>query len=197
MEKCELVIPEGYSKSRQQALGLFAAQLDDQLTHLKKTVEDFALEHLEWQLQPGMNTAGMLLAHIAVCETFWLGAAPDEIPPESEADKIVRATIGIGGNDDGIPLAPDGGHPSTLAGKSLTDYFQMLDAARAVAHTRLKSWADADLERTYMLQGNVFTYAWTVYHVLEHLVSHFGQIRQLRHLMRAAGVLPQPETKSP
>ena len=98
-------------------------------------------------------------------------------------------------DDDGLPLASDGGHPLTLAGRTLADYARMLDAARAVAHRELRQWRDADLESTFTLRDRVIAREWVVYHVLEHFAGHYGQVLLLRHWMRDVGVLPKPDAK--
>lgn len=188
----ELRLPDGYDASAQQTIGLMAAQLEDQTAQLKKLVAGMEVSQLEWQPHPGFNTGGMLLAHIAVAETFWMAVAPDETPFKPEGDQVIHQILGIHGDDDGLPLAADGRHPQTLAGKELSDYFQLLDATRAATHKRLKSWSDADLALLYTYDDHQFSNGWTLYHTLEHLIGHFGQIRQLRHQMIAEGVLTPP-----
>lgn len=193
MQKRELKYPSGYDPKTQATTLLFAAQFDDQLRLLKDAVGKLAIPQLEWQPQRGMNTVGMLLAHLAVVEVFWINVAANEIPVEPEGDEVLIKTIGIKADDDGLPIKPDGLHPQTLSGKSIADYFAMLDKARAAIHIELKQWQDAELEGTYTRkrgdQEIHITRSWTLYHVLEHFAAHFGQILLLKHLMRSAGVL--------
>lgn len=196
MENYSLNLDPGFALPGQYAVALFAAQLDDQSARLKRAVTGLAVEQLEWQTRPGMNTVGMLLAHIAVAETFWMKSAPEELAEKSQWDEIILKTIGIRGDDDGLPLPADGIHPATLRGKTLDEYLRMLDKSRAATIERLKSWRDSDLDTSHQLEGGRFTCAWTVYHVLEHLVGHAGQIRQLKHMMIDAGVL-QPTAPDP
>jgi hypothetical protein len=92
-------------------------------------------------------------------------------------------------DDDGLPCPPDGGHPASLAGKTLADYLTMLDAARAASHGVMRTWRDADLASTYKRRDQTISREWTLYHVLEHFAAHHGQVLLLRHLMRDAGVL--------
>lgn len=191
----KLSVPAGYNIQRDPRVASFAAQLDDQLARLKKDCAELEIRHLEWQPQPGVNTIGMLLAHLAIVDIWWLRIAPNLIP-EPETDKIFRDIIGIGGDDDGLPLPPDGKHPGTLAGKTLDDYLRIIDNARAVSHQELGKWRDTELDTTYPLRDRVISREWTLYHVLEHFAGHYGQILLLKHLMRDAGILPQPEKKS-
>ena len=184
----KLAIPEGYDPSSNPRVASFAAQLDDQLSRLKKDTAEMEMRHLEWQARPGINTVGMLLAHLAVVDVWWMRVAPHETP-ETECDGIMRGIIGIGMDDDGLPLPAEGLHPQSLAGKTIDDYTHMIDGARAVTHKELRQWLDADLAKTYRLQDRVISREWTAYHVLEHFAAHYGQILLLTHLMRDAGML--------
>mgnify|MGYP003341740992 FL=1 len=89
-------------------------------------------------------------------------------------------------DDDGLPCPPDGGHPASLSGRTLADYTVMLNAARASTHAVMRRWRDVDLPTTYRLRDRDISYEWTVYHVLEHFASHYGQILLLLHLQRNA-----------
>ncbi|MEW5794797.1 MAG: DinB family protein [Candidatus Zixiibacteriota bacterium] len=189
MKERKLASPEGYDSSSQRVLAYFAAQLDDQLRRLEDSVAELDTRHLEWQPHPGVNTIGMLLAHLAVAEVYWINVAPAQMPLTPDGDNLILETIGIRMDDDGLPLAADGCHPATLSGKSLSDYLAMLDKTRASTHATLRTWRDADLDTGYRLRDMSVTPAWTLYHVLEHLAGHFGQILVLKHLMRDAGVL--------
>jgi hypothetical protein len=60
MSKREVKIPKGYDAKTQKKVGLFAAQLDDQLKRLKNNVRGLTVKQLEWQQKPGLNTIGML-----------------------------------------------------------------------------------------------------------------------------------------
>lgn len=191
METRKLDIPAGYNQSQQQMVGLFAAQLDNQLQRLKKDLNGLTTEHLEWQLRPGMNSIGMLLAHFAVVDLFWINVATREMPLEPDGDDFTKQIIGIKMDDDGLPLKEDGTHPLSLAGKSLDDYCAMMDAARAKVHEELRTWNDSALESTFQLRDKQITRSWAVYHVLEHFASHYGQILMIKHLMRDAGILPK------
>ncbi len=190
----KLSVPTGYDIQTNPRVASFAAQLDDQLDLLKKDCAELEVRHLEWQPNPGVNTIGMLLAHLAIVDIWWIRIAPNQIP-ESEADNIFKEIAGIGGDDDGLPLAPDARHPGTLAGKTLEDYWRMLDNARAVTHKELSKWSDSQLSALYQLRDKQISYEWTAYHVLEHFAGHYGQILLLKHLMCDAGILPKPENK--
>lgn len=185
----KLTIPEGYDPIAQPRVASFAAQLDDELARLKKDVEGLEPRHLQWQPHPGVNTIGMLLAHLAIVDVWWMRLAPHETPQEQH-DVVMREIIGIGKDDDGIPIAADGGHPQTLSAWTLGDYFRALDAARAATHQELRRWSDADLATTFHWPDRVITREWTVYHVLEHFAGHHGQILLLKHLARDAALLP-------
>lgn len=189
MNELRLSAPSGYDAQSNPRVASFAAQLDDQLRRLKKDVEMLEPKHFEWQPRPGMNTIGMLLAHLAIVDLWWLDVAPRELD-EPAAEARFREVIGIGGDDDGMPVAATGTHPATLAGKSFADYWKLIEQARAAAHASLSSWTDADLDATYARGPRQVSREWTAYHVLEHFAGHYGQVLLLKHMLRDAGLLP-------
>ena len=186
----KLIVPGGYNAQTHPRVSSFAAQLDDQLTRLRKDVADLEVKHLEWQPHPGTNTIGMLLAHLAVVDLWWIRIAPYGLDPDKEGNDVTRKIIGIGMDDDGLPCPPDGRHAATLAGKSVAHYLDLLDKARAESHRELHKWRDADLDSTFTRGDRIISREWVLYHVLEHFAAHYGQILLLKHLMRDAGVLP-------
>ena len=193
MKERKLPASDVYDISSQRIVALFAAQLDDQLRQLKEAVAELSTTHLEWHPHPGVNTVGMLLAHIAVAEAFWINVAPAGIPLESDGDDLILKTIGIRMDDDGLPLAADARHPSTLTGKSLADYLDILDKMRGATHATMRTWRDADLDKGYTLRDETVIRSWTLYHVLEHFAAHYGQILLMKHLMRYDGVLSKDQ----
>ena len=189
MQERSLPLSDRYDPTTQQTLQYEAAQLDDQLRDLKAIVEGLEVEHLEWQAEPGRNTIGMLLAHTAVAEVFWTQIAVAGIHGTPEGDERMKAVIGITRDEDGMPLPSAGSHPETLAGMRVQDYLAMLDDARKATHATLSSWRDADLELAFEVGDHFVSRAWTVYHILEHLIAHLGQIRLLKREMKDAGAL--------
>jgi uncharacterized damage-inducible protein DinB len=174
-------------------VGLMVAELDDQLRRMHAFLEGWTTTHLQWQAKPGRNTAGMLLAHLAIVELVWMHLASGGSRETREAR--VRATLGIGLEADGIPIAPGGRHAPALEGRPVEDYLRWLDRARAATRGIAASWSDADLDRTFEAHGHQFSRAWVLYHLLEHFAAHFGQIALLGHMMRDnRGNVPERET---
>jgi uncharacterized damage-inducible protein DinB len=173
-------------KSREA--GSFLAQLDDQLERLREATRGLTPEDLMWQPEPGMNTIGMLLAHLAVVEVWWTAIVIEE--KGDKADAEIRSVLGIGADDDGLPLAENAPPFPLLNGKDLAFYDDVLDKARAYFKRVVKDRDDEDMERTFqrkrpdgeIRERNV---RWYYYHVLEHFAGHFGQILMLKHLLRA------------
>lgn len=189
-KKREIKLPRGYHPRTQRVIGLMMAQLDDQTKLLKQRVAGLEVVHLEWQPQPGMNTIGMLLAHMAIAEYWWTSVAPYGHQWDDDGAKLFQKGLGIHPEDDGMPQKPDGLHPAKLSGKTVDVYLSLIDKARRASHKSLKSWNDAQLPRLYARgKGRQVSYLWTIYHALEHFSGHYGQILLLMHQMRAAGVL--------
>jgi uncharacterized damage-inducible protein DinB len=165
----------------------FLAQLDDQSRRLLKAIEDITPEELEWQLRPGMNTVGMLLAHNAIAEAWWTVIATGY-----ELEKAQQA-LGISFDDDGMPLPEEGLPPAALVGKNRAFFEAILGSARTLAKERFRNLADADLDREIVRTRDdgtqrITPIRWILYHMLEHFAGHYGQILLLRHAYRAAQV---------
>ena len=169
-------------------VGSFIAQLDDQLKRLTDATRDLTPEELEWQPRPGTNTIGMLLAHIAIVEVFWTA-----LVVKREETFQSEAALGIGMDDDGMPIPEDGLPPATLAGKDLAFFDDLLARGRAFLKDASRGLPESDLEREIprtRADGTrrIISVRWFYYHLLEHFAGHFGQILLLRHLYRAAHV---------
>ena len=192
----DLSPPEGYDPASQFSVAHFAAQLTDQLGRLKEVSGGLSVAQLEWQPRPGVNTIGMRLAHIAVAECWWLGVLPHGISPEPEVEKRFVDALGIGMDDDGLPLAADGVHPNTLRGKTLGDYHDLLDRARAAAHLTVRAWTDGELSLEHETLRQPVTRRWILYYVMQHTAAHLGQILLLKHLAATAGILLAQDTRA-
>jgi len=184
-----LSLPAGFDPRTQLATGQVLAFLDLQLQLLKDAVVNLSVAQLEWQPSPGTNTVGMLLAHMAVAECYWLGVVPRELPLDPEGEEYVARTVGIRMADDGFPLARDGQHPESLRGKKADDYFGYLDASRNASTELLRGWDDAQLDVLHPLRKRSASRHWILYHTLEHTVSHEGQVFALRQMMLRQGVI--------
>src|SRR5689334_20277080 len=182
-----LAIPAGYAS---QEVASFLAQLDDQLQRQKEQTRTLTPADLEWQLAPGMNTIGMLMAHQAIVEVIWTGIGiEDQQRNEIRSQQI----LGFGDKDDGMPLPPNGEPPATLAGKGLEFYDELLDRAREHLKRVAAPVRDSDLTiiRTRTRpngEPRELEVRWILHNMHEHFAGHFGQILLLQHARQALGV---------
>jgi uncharacterized damage-inducible protein DinB len=177
--------------SRSAEAGSFIAQLDDQSERLATDLRGLTPDQLAWQPAPGMNTIGMLLAHIAAVEVGWIRAAV------FGRDRDSGEVLGLTKRQIGMPLAADAGPPAALAGRELPYFDDLLARARAFTRASIADLSDADLDRRFRTPaswepgGGEFeaTVGWALYHILEHEAGHYGQINLLRHqhAVRASG----------
>lgn len=182
IERSILEVPSAF---RSQQAALLMASLDDQHALLVRDLEGITTAELEWQSRPGMNTIGMLLAHIALVEVGWIGAAALGL----DFFKIDELPVSFA--DSGIPAAPGAAPPQALRGKDLAFYDDVLKRARSFTKKALSGLTDADLERMrsrIRRDGTEVHYnaGWAIYHVLEHEAGHAYQINLLRHHYRLA-----------
>ena len=176
-----LEMPAGF---RSHEAASFVAQLDDQSTRLSADTRGLTPAALGWQPAPGMNTIGMLLAHIAVVEVYWTQVGPLGLTA-FETESVL--TIGV--DDDGLPIPEGGAPPPGLDGRDLGFYDDLLERARRYSRTAIASLSDADLEREiirHRKDGSTHTsdIRWILYHMVEHLAGHYGQINLLAHQHR-------------
>lgn len=173
--------PRGF---RSAEVASFLAQLDDLSARLWKGVAGASRAELAWQPKPGTNTIGMLLAHLAIVEAFWIQRATT-----GEDDAALERLLGLGVDDDGMPLPAGGAPPRALRGWTLADFRSLEAKARAFAKRRARRIAPADLERAVRADRadgtrRSFQLRWIFYHLVEHYAGHFGQVLLLRHLYR-------------
>ena len=188
MPKPERHILTAPARSRAREIALFLAQLDDQSRRLRIHTRGLTRSALAWQPGPGMNTIGMLLAHLAIVEVMWMQIGPLRLTSPS-TDKA----LGIGRDDDGIPMPAHGRPPRVLAGRTLAYYDRLLVRARTYTRKVAARLHDADLDHVFKRTRRdgvrqVLNQRWVFYHVLEHFAGHFGQILLLRHQIRARGL---------
>ncbi|MEK7824216.1 MAG: DinB family protein, partial [Candidatus Eisenbacteria bacterium] len=93
-----LETPPGF---RSETVARFLWQLDEQRRALLDDTRGLTPQDLGWQPAPGMNTIGMLLAHIAYAENHLT-----QVGLEGKATSDTRAAIGITDEEEGLPLAP-------------------------------------------------------------------------------------------
>lgn len=175
--------PPGF---RSETVGRFLWQMDEQRRRLLADTRGLTPETLGWQPAPGMNTIGMLLAHIAYAENHLT-----QIGLEGKATSDTGSAIGIREEEEGMPLA-EGAPPSpALAGRDLEWFDGLLERSRAYTHRVATTLAESDLAREVRRprpdgSERVFNVGWVLYHMLEHEAGHHAQINLLRHLERIA-----------
>ena len=151
---------------------------------LREAVAGLSPEQLGRQLAPGRNTAGMILAHVAMVEVHLA-----QVGLLGETDGHVRDVLGLGPDDDGMRLEPGSGPTPAVAGRGLPYFSDLL--RRAHAHTRraCEHLTDADLAADIVRPPRpdgtqrVFDRRYVLFHMVEHASLHMGQLRALRRLL--------------
>jgi uncharacterized damage-inducible protein DinB len=169
---------------KSRLVGLFLWQLDEQSRELRESTRGATPEELAWQQAPGMNTIGMLLAHIAVVEVSWIGRGVHGL------NDLAPGVLPIGRTETGMPLPEGQAPPAALEGRDLAWFDDLLERSRAYTRRELAPLTDADLDRMRFRRGPTgeeyeFSIGWMLYHILEHLAGHHYQVNLLRHQYRA------------
>jgi len=181
VETHRITVPRG---ARVPEVASFVAQLDTLSGYLLRDLRGITPAELAWQPKRGQNTIGMLLLHVAIVEVFWILVAEERFT-EARFDQVFRGTM----MDDGIPLGEQGVPPKALRGKSLAHYTRALERARTFLRRETAKFSRADLDRDIVrtrrngqrMRQNV---RWILFHLVEHLGGHYGQILMLRHQYR-------------
>lgn len=184
IESSLILIPRGY---RNTEAGAFMAQFDELSASLWADLAGMTAAELSWQPGKGTNTAGMLLAHMAIVEVFWIQRTGRGYKGYEE--KVFRRALGLGLDDDGMPIPKGGTPPAGLRGWTLADYRALHRKARAFAKRAARRFTAEELDRVVEVTRRDgkrmrFNVRWVLYHLLEHFAGHFGQVLLLRHLYR-------------
>jgi hypothetical protein len=163
---------------------LFYAQLGVLSARMFADLEGFTTADLEFQVRPGTNTVGMLLLHLAGAEAHWMLTATT-----GTGEEALRRTLGIGPDDDGMPVGPRGGHPAGLRGWTLADYRRVHDRARRFTRRCLAGLSAADIgrgrpRRRWDGRIQVINVRWIFLQLLQHQPNHHGQMLLIRNALR-------------
>jgi len=178
-------------KARAPEVASFFAQLDELSGRMFRALADASPDELAWQPRRGMNTIGMLLAHSAMTETFWIVLATG-VTTVDEAERAMTGLWNVPADFDGMPAAADAGPPRTLAGWTIERFREFHDRARRFAKRRAGKLGKKDVDRELKLVRPDGSYRitnprWVLYHVLEHQAGHYGQMLLLRHQYKVRG----------
>jgi uncharacterized damage-inducible protein DinB len=125
------------------------------------------LDHLH---DPGSNSIGALLAHVAAVERFYQVRSFERRDPSEEELDRWRAALDLGQRAR-----------RTIRGHPLAQYLDDLAAVRARTLEAFRAVDDAWLdERDSIGDGRPVHHYWQWFHVFEDELSHRGQIRWLR-----------------
>jgi uncharacterized damage-inducible protein DinB len=129
-------------------------------TDMRRIIEGLPPEALDWSPGPEMNSLVVLATHVAGSERFWVG----EVAGGDPANRNRPAEFQTHGLDEVALLS-------------------RLDAS--LAHTRATleklTLPDLEVRRPGMDQDEV-TVAWALFHNLQHIGTHLGQMQLTRQL---------------
>ena len=179
-----LEAPPGY---RSESVGRFLWQLDEQRRRLINDTRGLSIEELSWQPAPGMNTIGMLLAHIAYAEAHLA-----QVGLEGKDTSDTKSVIGLTEEEEGMPLAADAPPTPATVGHDLAWFDAMLERARTYTRRVAMPMVESDLARQVRRprpdgSERVFNVGWVFYHMLDHEAGHHYQINLLKHLSKRLG----------
>lgn len=143
-----------------------AAYLEEYLDKITLAVADLDDDALWWRPAPGTNSAGNLLVHLAGNLSLWVLKSIGGRPYERHRDAEFAA-------------GPEAGSKDELLDR--------LAEVVAVCRQVLTALPDADLTRSREVQGYHLNTLSAVFHAVEHMSYHTGQILLLTKQQLAAG----------
>ena len=128
---------------------------------IKWLIASLPQQALDWSLQPGSGSLCMLVSHIAGAERYWVGEVIGREQPIRRPGSIYRVT-----------------------GLDSRELCQRLDNSLSCCRKVLENYQPADLEekRISPSDGREITVRWALVHVMEHTISHQGDIAFMRQL---------------
>ena len=135
-------------------------------------VDGLTIAELDDLRDEASNSVGALLAHLAAAERGYQCLTFEDRRPSAEEQASWEPALTLG------PVARQ-----RLRGKPLEDYLTDLDVARRLSLAGLAARDDEWLDRTLTAAPAMNAhFAW--FHIVQHEVSHCGQIRWLRSRLR-------------
>jgi hypothetical protein len=106
-----------------------------------------------------------------------------------ESPEELRRILGIGMDDDGMPIARHGRPPALLRARPLAWFQRLHRRARGATLRALRAMPPAAMGRVIEVRagdGGVIpvNVRWILFHILEHEAAHYGQMMALRHAWR-------------
>ncbi len=168
--------------------GRMFAQMEDQTARLLDAISDITPEELEWQPASRMNSAGMLLAHLAGSEVGWAMRGFRGYQA-SDLDAFIKQIEGLGFPDDGNGFQHGDGPPDYQKGKDLAFFVERMNHARAYWRDGAAQITDEQMGkeiRELVWDGTycMYTPRWVMHRVHLHGPHHGGRIMMLRHMYR-------------
>lgn len=166
---------------RSAEVALKVAEITEVHEQFVRALKDLAPEQFAWQPAAGRNTIGMLVTHVGLVEVHLA-----QVGLVGERNGHVADVLGIGADDDGMPLATDAQPPAVLEGRAFGFFDTLL--GKALAHTRaacaplVDDVLGAEVTRPPRPDGSVrvFDRRWVLHHMVEHAAQHLGQIQVLK-----------------
>jgi len=137
------------------------ATLHELHADIEQAIAGLPQEALDWQPGPGMNSIGVLLAHVTGAERYWFSDVLMGEPSHRDREAEFRAH-----------------------GLDAPAWQKRLAESEAYAQKALATLTLPDLEtlRTFPRDGRKITVAWSLGHILEHTAIHAGHIQITRQL---------------
>lgn len=146
-------------------------RLEAARARLLATLDGVDAAILDWQPDPGANTIGTLLYHIAAIEADWLFVEVLEAPFDSQTETLLRR-----------PVRDANGRLTHVPGVPLNEHISRLHTVRQTLLDAFAAMSLADFRRARLLEPYDVTPEWVLFHLTQHETEHRGQIQEMIRL---------------
>ena len=151
-------------------VAVFYSQMEEIRTNLLETIEKISQKQLDYTPNEAkVETIGTLLLHIAAVEWSWIFEDVDGREMDFEEWKYA------------FPLRKEVNIPQ-LKGKKIVYYLDKLKKVREEVFLRLTRMKDDELDSLIGEEEGKCSIEWILYHIIEHEIQHYGQIKLLKRL---------------
>jgi len=162
----------GPRKGYTPLIGTLVSMLENMTSQVKRTIQNFTMEELDYQFDDDANTIGALILHITSSEKFHQIGTLENRPLNEEELKFWYPARNLG-------------HPSskTIKGNKIDYYLKIMDEVRKDSLAGLKEKDDTwllALDETISTPEAPVNRFWRWFHACEHMSNHNGQIKFLK-----------------
>jgi hypothetical protein len=162
----------GPKKGYTPLIGTLVSMLENMTSQVKRTIQDFTMEDLDYQFDDTSNSIGALILHIVSSEKFHQIGTLEERPLNEEELKFWGPARSLGDASS-----------KNIRGHEIKYYLDIMDKVRMDSLTALEQKDDTwllSIDPVFTKPEMPLNKFWRWFHACEHMSNHNGQIKFLK-----------------